>query len=29
MYDNMVFKKIRETLGGKVRYFISGGAPLA
>ena len=29
MYDNMVFKEVRERLGGKIRYFISGGAPLA
>lgn len=29
MYDNMIFKKIRDLLGGKIRYFISGGAPLS
>lgn len=29
VYDEMVFKKVRESLGGKIRYFISGGAPLS
>lgn len=28
MSDKMVFSKIRARLGGKVRFFISGGAPL-
>jgi long-chain acyl-CoA synthetase len=27
--DRIVFKKMREQMGGKLRFFISGGAPLA
>ena len=29
MYDEIVFKKVRECLGGKIRYFVSGGAPMS
>lgn len=28
LYDQLVFKKIRERFGGKLKYFLCGGAPL-
>lgn len=27
-YDAIIFKFIRDMMGGRVRYFVSGGAPL-
>lgn len=29
MYDKLVFSKLRQLLGGRVRYLITGGAPIA
>ncbi len=29
MYDKLVFSRVRELLGGRVRYLITGGAPIA
>jgi long-chain acyl-CoA synthetase len=28
MYDKLVFSKTKELLGGRVRYLITGGAPI-
>jgi len=28
-WDNLVFKKVRESLGGRVRGFVTGGAALS
>ena len=29
MYDSIVFKKIRNILGGRVRIMVSGSAPIS
>ncbi len=29
LYDRLIFRKVRQVLGGRLRYVIAGGAPLA
>ena len=29
LFDRLVFSKVRERLGGRVKLIVSGGAPLA
>jgi long-chain acyl-CoA synthetase len=29
VYDKLIFSKIKEILGGRVRFFITGGAPIS
>jgi long-chain acyl-CoA synthetase len=29
IYDAIIFSTIRKMMGGRVRYFVSGGAPLS
>ena len=28
IYDKIIFNKIKQILGGKIRWFVSGGAPI-
>ena len=29
IYDAIIFSTIRKLMGGRIRYFVSGGAPLS
>lgn len=29
VYDKLIFSKIKEIIGGRVRFFITGGAPIS